>query len=59
MTKQEIKTAIDSKGLAYTRKSQDPIWKEAFAEYNKTHGQKLNPSCGGCWTKIFEWLKQG
>lgn len=59
MTKQELKNAIQAKGIMHTTKSQDPLWKEAFDLYNRTNRQSQRISCGACWNKVREWLLQG
>lgn len=56
MTKAEIKSQLEARGVLRVTKSQDPLWKEAFNEYNRVNKQRLNINCGGCWSKVREWL---
>ena len=56
MTKQELRQALEANGTLRVNKSQDPNWRKAFDLYNQTNKQRLNISCGGCWTKVREWL---
>jgi hypothetical protein len=57
MTKQELKTAMIAKGILNTSGSRDPLWIQAFEEYNKSHSPKLVvSSCGSCYNEVRKWL---
>jgi hypothetical protein len=59
MTKGEILEELRRTGQLDTRRRSD-IWLKAFELYNSqvTHrANKLNPSCGSCYSKLRAWLQ--
>lgn len=56
MTKQDIKAAMDAKGIFKTNGSRDELWVKAFEMYNSGQNSKLKMGCGSCYNKVREWL---
>lgn len=56
MTKQEIKTQLEAKGLLRVGGSHDPLWVKAFELYNAGQRNHLKMGCGSCYSKVREWL---
>ena len=56
MTKTELRDALKAKGLFDKNGGKDPLWVEAFSLHYKETRVKLQMSCGGCWTRVRNWL---
>jgi hypothetical protein len=56
MTKTEIKTQMEAKGIFKTNGSRDALWVKAFELYNETQKMKLRMGCGSCYNKVRSWL---
>lgn len=58
MTREEIRSAMQAKGILDTNGSRDPLWGQAFEAYNQGKSQKLKMgSCGSCYNIVRQWLK--
>lgn len=58
MTKSEIYAALKAKGIFDTNSNmRDELWAQAFRAHYQETKVKLSPGCGGCMTRIRNWLK--
>lgn len=56
MTKQEIRAAMEAKGIFKTNGSRDALWVKAFELFNDGQKVKLKMGCGSCYNKVRSWL---
>jgi hypothetical protein len=56
MEKDKIKEGLIAAGLRHRYDRSALFWKEAFKEYNRLHGSKLDMGCSTCIRTVKEWL---
>lgn len=57
MTREELRTALQAKGILEGSGSRDPLWQAAFHAYEYANKKKLNLGCGSCYNIVRQWLK--
>lgn len=57
MNKSELLTAL-KQANQFDTNSRTDLWIKAFDLYNQSNpGFKMKMGCGGCYTKVREWLR--
>lgn len=57
MTKKEILKELNITGEVH-KKSKHHLWMKAFEGYKaETKDYNISMDCGGCFTKVLNWLK--
>lgn len=56
MTREELRTALEAKGILGASGSRDLLWVQAFAAYQADTKKKLNLGCGSCYNEVRRWL---
>jgi len=58
MTKEQIIAEFTAKGEFNTYShSFNATWDHAFKLYTAATGDKVNPKCGSCYSRVLKWLK--
>lgn len=57
MTREELRAAMQAKGILEASGSRDLLWVQAFAAFQADTKKKLNLGCGSCYNEVRRWLK--
>lgn len=58
MDKQEIKNKLIAAHELHTMNAGSRNWKDAFKEYEKATGIRLDTSCQKCFQRVLDWLNE-